>query len=546
MARRATAVMVALGAGWSGACGTGATCPPGALQTVIVRLAGPAQLEPARGRSRALRAGGVARELQARFEEGQRAVRTLLERRRAEGAVSRVEPLWIVNGLSVTATPAVIAALRARSDVISVTSDAVQIVPAAAPVGTGGWNLEAIGAPAVWRAGARGQGAVVALLDTGADASHPDLAGRFRGGARDWFDPYGQRAAPFDASGHGTQVLGVAVGGEASGTPIGVAPGATWIAARVFDDSGAATATAIHQAFQWALDPDGDPATADAPDVVNASWSFAGTGCHPEFRADVQALRAAGILPVFAAGSAGPAPGSSVSPANYPESLAIGAVDEAGAPLAESGRGPAACGDGLYPSLAAPGEGIRSAGRFGTWATGSGTSLAAAHVSGALALLAGAFPQVAPERLEAALRHTARPAGAGADDAVGEGVVDLARARDELEALAPQVPLGAADGWAVEAGEPLAVGPPGVLANDAAPSGLALAATLESGPAHGVLTLRADGGFAYAPRPGFRGLDTFRYRASDGSFRSAATTVALRVGRPAGGVLVEPQAQECR
>ena len=86
-------------------------------------------------------------------------------------------------------------------------------------------------------------------------------------------------------------------GRGAGGTAIGVAPGAQWISARVFNDQGSSTTSAIHRAFQWLLDPDGDPATPDAPQVVNASWSFANPGCNLEFAPDIQALRAAASCP---------------------------------------------------------------------------------------------------------------------------------------------------------------------------------------------------------------------------------------------------------
>ena len=85
-----------------------------------------------------------------------------------------------------------------------------------------------------------------------------------------------------------------------------MAPGARFIAARVFNDSGVSTDSAVHLAFQWLLDPDGNPATDDAPDVVNASWGALLATCDREFEPDLQALRAAHILPVFAAGNSGP------------------------------------------------------------------------------------------------------------------------------------------------------------------------------------------------------------------------------------------------
>ncbi len=280
----------------------------------------------------------------------------MLRIRKAQGKVTATTPFWVLNGISVTATADVIQELAAFPGVESVTSDDVPIVPTAAVPEP---NLSAVAAPALWGNGSAGQGVVVATLDSGVDISHPDLAGRWRGGTNSWFDPYGQHpGSPVDLTGHGTGTMGVIVGGDAGGTSIGMAPGASWIAARIFNDQGGATATAIHAAFQWLLDPDGNPNTDDAPNVVNNSWSYGyGGTCNLAFQPDVQALRAAGIVPVFAAGNFGPGGSTSVSPANYPESLAVGAVNNADQIYSASSRGPSACGQAStpYPELVAPG-----------------------------------------------------------------------------------------------------------------------------------------------------------------------------------------------
>ena len=228
------------------------------------------------------------------------------------------------------------------------------------------------GAPALWAQGVNGQGITVATLDTGVDLTHPELAGRYRGGSNSWFDPYGQHASPMDISGHGTQVTGVIVAGGG----IGMAPGAKFIATRAFDDAGGNSASGIHAAFQWLLDPDHNPATADAPNVVNISWGARLIPCSFEFQPDLQALRAAHILPVVAAGQRRPgAAPSDNSPANLPEAFAVGATtDPPGigpvtiAPF--SSRGPSMCGGGQFPALVAPGTGIRSTGLAGFDATG--------------------------------------------------------------------------------------------------------------------------------------------------------------------------------
>ena len=342
--------------------------------------------------------------------------------------------LWIANAVSVTATRPVIDALAARPDVAAVTPDAIDLVPSTSTTGP---NLTAMRVPEVWSRGDTGTGVVVATLDTGVDGTHPDLGPRWRGGTDSWFDPYGQHPdAPVDFSGHGTGTLGALVGGDASGTSLGVAPGARWIAARVFDDRGAATTTAVHQAFEWLLDPDHDPTTSDAPQVVNASWSIGSApGCDLTFQPDVQALTAAGILPVFAAGNFGSAAGSSVSPANYPQSLAVGALTGAGAVLGTSSRGPSTCGGrtGPYPDVAAPGQDIATTDRYDLYQVASGTSMAAPQVAGTLALLLSAHPGLTAAQQRELVTSTAVDLGPpGVDPDTGHGLVDALAALDLL------------------------------------------------------------------------------------------------------------------
>jgi subtilisin family serine protease len=273
-------------------------------------------------------------------------------------------------------------------------------------------------------------------MDSGVDVSHPDLASRWRGGSNSWFDPYGQHpSTPTDLSGHGTQTMGIMVGGDAGGTSIGVAPGAQWIAVKIFNDRNRSTSTAIHQGFQWLLDPDGNPNTADAPQVVNNSWTFANAGCYLDYELDLQSLRAAGILPVFAAGNGGPNSNTSYSPSNNPSAFAVGATDNSDQIYTYSSRGPTACGGstGPFPELVAPGVNVLSTGLFGAYDTVSGTSLAAPHVAGGLALLLSAYPDLAAPDQERALINSALDLGAsGPDNVFGYGRLDLLAALNWL------------------------------------------------------------------------------------------------------------------
>jgi bacillopeptidase F len=550
------------------------------------------------------------------------------------GAVgaAQVKVLWIRNAVAATVPAAAVPRLAALPGVRTVRLDQVVRAPVALASGaaTPEWNLTAIRAPELWSLGHTGSGAVIAGMDTGVDAAHPDLAAGWRGGASGWFDAAAQHATPYDASGHGTRTMGLMVGGAAGGSAIGVAPDARWIAARIFDDAGQGSLSGIHLAFQWLLDPDGDPATLDAPDVVNASWTLAGGtpgACDLEFLPDVRALEAAGIGVVFAAGNDGPAPATSDSPANNPGVLSAGAVDSASQVAAFSSRGPSACDGGVFPAVVAPGVDVwttdLSYGGLPSYTSASGTSFAAPHVAAAMAVLSVASPAASLDALKAALASAAVDlAPAGADPDSGHGLVDVAAAYGLLPyagspplitsspptstvegtpyaygaaatdpeggpiafaldaapagmsvdaasgavtwtpapgqagthrvalratdgdglsatqrfsvtaAAANRAPVASADAYAATAGVALAVGAPGVLANDADPDGDPLAAVPVAGPSHGSLALRADGSFVYTPAAGYSGADAFSYAASDGPLLSAPATVTLTVVAP--------------
>lgn len=412
--------------------------PPGAVLGVVVRLKD--QLDLAHRSSLPAdphRQEALIRALQDHARRRQSPLRAWLKGWQAQGQAGPETAFWLFNGLALQASSEMIQRLAARPEVQSVTLDAIEIQPAGglqAPTAAAE-NLAAIHAPELWALGYAGQGVVIASLDTGVSLNGPGLAARWRGGGNSWYDPYGRFSQPADLAGHGTQVMGVMVGGLAGDTAIGVAPQAQWIAARIFDDQGRATASAIHLAYQWLLDPDGDPTTPDAPQVVNNSWDFSAPGCNLEFQLDLKALRAAGILPVFAAGNYGPQPGTSPSPANYREAFSVGGIDRNDLIDPGSSRGPAQCGEMLetFPSLVAPGLDILTTDLGGFYTVGSGTSLAAPHAAAGLALLLSAFPGLSAEQQEHALVESAVDLGAyGSDQTYGFGRLDLLAAYQHL------------------------------------------------------------------------------------------------------------------
>jgi hypothetical protein len=142
---------------------------------------------------------------------------------------------------------------------------------------------------------------------------------------------------------------------------------------------------------------------------------------------------------VFAAGNSGPGTATSVSPANDPGSFAVGAVDSFLNIAYFSSRGPSACGGDIYPEAVAPGVGIRTADlTFGgvfpnSYMWVSGTSFAAPHISGGMALLRSAFTDVTVSELESAIASSAfDPGVSGPDDDYGAGLLDVAAAYDWL------------------------------------------------------------------------------------------------------------------
>lgn len=265
------------------------------------------------------------------------------------------------------------------------------------------WGVEKIGAPAVWAEGILGSGIVVANVDTGVQYDHPALVNQYRGnlggGSFDhnynWWDPTDICGnTPCDNAGHGTHTMGTMVGGDGPGgsdePDIGVAPGANWIAAKGCEDFGCSD-VALLSAGQFILAPTKlngtDADTTKRPDIVNNSW---GGGPGDEFYRDVvEAWRAAGIIPVFSTGNSGPGCDSGGSPGDFLEAFSVGATDIDDEIAGFSSRGPSVFGK-INPDVSAPGVAVSSSVPGDGYAEFDGTSMAAPHVAGTLALMLSA------------------------------------------------------------------------------------------------------------------------------------------------------------
>jgi len=355
------------------------------------------------------RRGALVDALRHSAQTSQAALLSDLEQRRMSGRVAQFTPYWIFNGVAVSSDVDTLLAVAARPEVEAIKPDRLHQLP---PIAEGTqvlsvsdaveWNISRIGADQVWNAyGLRGEGMVVASMDSGVDWTHPALQRTYRGydpsapgqGQHDhnWFDATDSYpAAPDDGDGHGTHTIGIVVGASPDGqNQIGVAPEARWIAAKVFDDDGEAYDSWIHSGFQWMLAPTdmngGNPDPSLAPDVISCSWGDS-DGADIEFWDDVNALRSAGIFAVFSVGNEHLGALAANSPGSYPQSFAVGATgkDDVVAPWSCHGPSP---WDELKPEVTAPGMNIRSSLPGNRYAAWSGTSMAAPHVAGAVALL---------------------------------------------------------------------------------------------------------------------------------------------------------------
>jgi hypothetical protein len=228
--------------------------------------------------------------------------------------------------------------------------------------------------------------------------------------------------------------------GHSGADTIGVALNAKWISAAVVDINGAS----YIDAFEWAANPDGDPNTvSDVPDVINHSWGIQGIGCQEIFYEIIDNLEALGIVNIFAAGNNGPGSSTIRNPANGADDsldcFATGNISAVDPPtlVSSSSRGPSDCTGGIKPNVCAPGFNIRSANTFGGYVFSSGTSMAAPHVSGLVALLRQKNPNATVDQIKLAILNGTQYRPSPPNNDFGWGVIDCMAALNALSASNP-------------------------------------------------------------------------------------------------------------
>ncbi len=246
-----------------------------------------------------------------------------------------------------------------------------------------------------------GTGVVVAVIDSPIDATHPELRGSIVNGAEGQGQP----------DEHGTGMAGAIA---AHGKLLGVAPQARILAIRAFTTNARAPRTATTRDIIGGI----DRAISSGARIIN--MSFAGP-YDPALQVALKKAHDKGALLIAAAGNMGP-----TSPPLYPAAdenvIAVTAVDQNDALLPIANRGP-------HIALSAPGVDVLEATPRAKYAFDTGTSIAAAHVSGAAALILQRDPEMDVATLEAILFSTARHLGqSGRNSEFGFGLVDPYRA----------------------------------------------------------------------------------------------------------------------
>ncbi len=389
------------------------------MVTAIIKLEGPSLS--------GLRQERVVEELKRHSGDSQKNVIQFLERRGA----TVLNTFWLTNAILAEVPVHILDEFASFTSVVRVFENFTIALPdplddethAGALSADYTWGLEKIGVPRVWDTmGVTGSGVRVAVLDTGVDIDHPDLAGKmwtdnpgdptYPGG---WieFDLAGniiEGSIPHDTDGHGTHCSGTVLGGDESGIAIGVAPDAVLMHALMMPYGSGSFAIFV-AALEWAVDPfdqHGQPAGAPA-DVVSLSGGPPSPQYVDVFIEPIENMRAAGIVPVMALGNEGE--GHTRSPGNIYDAFGIGATD------IDDHIAWFSSGDLIHwpashpypyvkPDFSAPGVSVYSSVPWG-YASWSGTSMAAPHVSGVAALILDANPTFAVDEIYDILKDTA-------------------------------------------------------------------------------------------------------------------------------------------
>jgi serine protease AprX len=376
------------------------------------------------------------------------------------GTVGR--SLGIIGGFTATVPATSLSGLRGRPGVRAVTPNrtvhlTTDSYDGASDAGSPWRTAWSMGAANAWAAGFTGRGVDVALVDSGiAPVAGLTGAGKVVNGPDLSFDSQSDSTRYLDGYGHGTHLAGIIAGRDPSTTGdqrkrrdfndfIGVAPDSRLVNVKVADSTGATDVSQVIAAIDWVVQHRQDNGLNIR--VLNLSF---GTDAAQSYRDDPLAFAAEvawrnGIVVVAAAGNEGTGLGRLSNPAIDPFVVSVGADAAAGTPSVsdDAVTNFSSRGDGVRnPDLVAPGKSLVSLRVPGSWIDknhpeglvndryfrGSGTSQAAATISGAAADLLQQRPSLTPDQVKALLTTTASPLSNTPVVAQGAGMVNMAAA----------------------------------------------------------------------------------------------------------------------
>jgi len=423
----------------------------------------------------------VVNELKSFSNNSQSSLLDFLNSERA-GVVTSINPLWLVNVVTIEADKATINTLAKRADIKSIDHDEMRkmivdpIIDENAdnsPNREITWNVTQVNSDDVWAQGYYGAGVTVAVLDTGVNYNHQDLNDHL------WTSPdypnHGYDFAnaddnPMDDHGHGTHCAGTVAGDGTAGSQTGMAPEATIMALKILTADGGGSESFTWDGIQFAID--------NGADVLSMSigWLHAWNPTRETWREAMGNCLAAGVVAAIAAGNEGaqqgayPIPDNVRTPGDCPPpwlnpdqtliggttaTITVGATNSSDGIAGFSGRGPvdwsSVTGYNDYPhqpelglirpDISAPGDGIKSLAHYsntGYEAGWSGTSMATPGVAGVIALMLSKNYELTPAEIDQIIEENAAIPQTPKNNTFGSGRIDALESINTI--TAPETP----------------------------------------------------------------------------------------------------------
>ncbi|MTJ10534.1 S8 family peptidase [Anabaena sp. UHCC 0204] len=273
------------------------------------------------------------------------------------------------------------------------------------------WGADMIKAPTAWNNGHTGQGIIVAILDTGVDYNHPDLKNNIWTNSKEipgngidddgngyiddvqgWnFDSNNNNV--LDNNGHGTHVSGT-IAAENNGIGVtGIAYNAKIMPLKVLDANGSGSYSSIAKGIYYAVD--------NGANVINLS--LGGNSSNATLESAIEYASSKGVIVVMAAGNNGESIPSYPARYAYNSGIAVGAVDQNNKFANFSNRS----GSQEITYVTAPGVDVYSTTPNNQYATYTGTSMAAPHIAGTVALMLSANPNLTENQIRQIITSTA-------------------------------------------------------------------------------------------------------------------------------------------